>query len=312
MKARRFCAIIASLAFLFTYAPAQVGADTATKTFYHIKGVTGYSDPSCNRNTFQKISANLVLSDKYAGVTDKGSQGALVLPDSSEIDFGEDTCVALSEFNAVGQNDVTLQRGAMKFRVVHPKGSRTNYVFRTPTSQVGVRGTVGLLSTGPQGDTVACIKCEPGDVEVTIVKSGQKIPLLTGQALTISIAGVVAAVTTAAVLAGTAGAGAGSAAGSAGTFASVPGAASAGSAVGATVAGAAAAGAISAGAIAAAAGVVAVGAAVVNNTTATNAPPAPVGTPTGVPFIFQDVAKRVLAKPTPSPSPSPSPKSGGR
>ncbi len=56
---------------------------------------------------------------------------------------------------------VTLNGGALRFDVRRSTGSRANYHFVATTSQLAIRGTVGLLSYVPGGDTtVVCLACE--------------------------------------------------------------------------------------------------------------------------------------------------------
>src|ERR1700730_8806992 len=81
-------------------------------------------------------------------------------------------------------NQITVNRGALKFTIHHPQGVRSNYTFTTPTSQIAVRGTEAYLVVGPNGTQVVCLDCAPGDVTVTI--NGHVVSLQSGQTITVS------------------------------------------------------------------------------------------------------------------------------
>ncbi|MBV8282429.1 MAG: hypothetical protein JO347_10265, partial [Candidatus Eremiobacteraeota bacterium] len=179
--------------------------------------------------------------------------------------------------------------GTLRFDIRRPAGGKSNYTFATPTSQIAVRGTVGLLSLDPAGQTtVACLTCAQGDVDVTTtVGTPQTYHLVTGQSLTITAAGIVTvAAITAALTGAFAGAGvstsasSGAAAASAGVGGASAGAA-AGAAAGTTTA-------VAAGAAAAATGVAAVAA----SNKSTSAP----STPTPIPTISGNINLQVHNK----------------
>ena len=126
-----------------------------------------------------------------------------------------------------------------------------------------------MLSSGANGDTITCLQCAPNDMIVTV--GARTFPLLTGQTLTVTLAGVVATIaTTVAILQGFSGAGLAT-----GASATAP------------VAGAGAAAGAASGAAAAAAGAVVVGGAAAaassNNKSSSQATaqPVPVATATG-------------------------------
>jgi hypothetical protein len=77
-----------------------------------------------------------------------------------------------------------MDRGAVRFAITHPKGGKANYRFITPTSTLGVRGTVGYFVVGPAGQQIYCVKCEPGDVSVDA--GGKSVEVLTGQTLNLA------------------------------------------------------------------------------------------------------------------------------
>jgi hypothetical protein len=123
-----------------------------------------------------------------------------MLEDSSQVALGPNTSVLFGRLNAAGNGStIVLDGGAMRFDVKHPAGAASNYTFRTATSQIAVRGTMGLYSRDANGDTISCLQCDPGDVTVTA--GGKVYPLTTGQTLFVSLLGIVTVgATTAAVL----------------------------------------------------------------------------------------------------------------
>jgi hypothetical protein len=123
----------------------------------------------------------------------------VTLPDSSEVALGADTSVQVSAFNDATSptpTTIALRNGAIRFNVHHPAGGRSNFRFSTVTSQIAVRGTVGLYQTGANGDVISCLECSTGDVVVTV--GTQTFALTTGQTLFVSLAGVVTTAATAA------------------------------------------------------------------------------------------------------------------
>jgi hypothetical protein len=217
-----------------------------------IRGTVGYRP--AQDAAFTRIFGSYLVKDNDFAVTQAASNGLLVLADSSEVALGVNTMVGvgtITQAAADNPNTVTLVAGAIRFAVKHPAGGRSNYRFVTSTSQLAVRGTVGLFSTGPNGDVVSCLECAPGDVTVTA--GTNTIALVTGQTATIAIGGIVTVTATSAAVAATfgnaglsvansaasfaPGIGASTAAaGAAGTTAAVAGAAAAAAAVGVGVA----------------------------------------------------------------------------
>jgi len=174
------------------------GAQTANKTLRAVRGSVGYT--AGKDGEFKAVAAELVLPDNDFAITRAASNGLLVLPDSSQVALGENTSIQVGAFNdATSPTPTTLllQNGTIRFAVRHPAGGRANYRFSTPTSQIAVRGTVALVQSTPtSGDIIACLACAQGDVLVTITSTGRPIPLLTGQTLFVSLAGVVTVATT--------------------------------------------------------------------------------------------------------------------
>jgi hypothetical protein len=264
-----------------------VGAAT-DKFFTHVRGTTGIA--ATKDGAVTPVTGQIAVNDDNFAITRDESNGLLTFPDSSEIALGPNTSVQVGGFSTVqgeGGAKITLVQGTMRFNVRHSTGAHANYTFITPTSNIAVRGTIALVSAALNGDTIACLACAAGDVNVIV--GAQHFALLTGQALSVSAAG---AVTAGAVAAGAlqpfAGAGLSTSASSASGFASgvgsttaatgasssaAAGSASTGAASGAAAGAAGTTTAVAAGAAAAAAGA----AAAVSNSNPTPAP-SPSGT----------------------------------
>ena len=184
--------LIALVAAATIVSATPAGAD-ATKDLRAVRGTSGYRTSSTA--PFTRVVGRIALNDDAFAVTQVASNALVVLPDSSEVALGQNTNVQIGAFNdatAATPTTVTLQNGALRFAVRHPAGAPSNYRFQTVTSQIAVRGTIGLYATGPNGDVVSCLQCDPGDVVVTV--GTQTYTLVTGQTLTISLAGLVSTV----------------------------------------------------------------------------------------------------------------------
>jgi len=159
-------------------------AAPADKELAPFKGTVG-TQAAPNAPLTRIFGRTIVPDDAYA-VTAEASLGTLTLPDSSQVGIGERTTVQVGAFNnaAAGPGStLTLNHGALRFAIVHPAGVRSNYSFKTATSQIAVRGTTGYLIVGDNGTQLICVDCAPGDV--TILVNGQTVGLLTGQTITI-------------------------------------------------------------------------------------------------------------------------------
>lgn len=166
---------------LCLFAP-QIAAGATDKELQHQRGDVRYADPAGAQHP---VSGSIALPDDAHAITGRRSLALLAMPDSSEIQLGENTDIAVGAFNTTAAgpgSTITVKNGALKFKVSHPTGGRSNYTFATPTSQIAVRGTEGYLVVGPKGTQVVCTKCEPGDVTVTV--AGVVTALLTGQVFT--------------------------------------------------------------------------------------------------------------------------------
>ena len=170
--------------FLALLSPLPVHA-AADKSLQRQRGTVTYRDPG---GVEHGVAGQIILPDDARAQTGRASMALLTLPDSSVVSLGENTDVQVGAFNAASSsrpNEITINGGALKFAVRHPQGGKSNYRFTTPTSQIAVRGTDGYLVVGPNGTQVVCTQCEPGDVQVTVLKTGVITALVTGQVLTI-------------------------------------------------------------------------------------------------------------------------------
>jgi len=241
-----------ALACLLSLAPISLGA-ASNKEFKHLKGDTGYQADANAR--FTAIKGSYVLPDDAFAVTQAKSAALLTLPDSSIVGLGQDTRVQVGAFNQTAQGPgatITVNNGTLRFDIRRPTGGAANYRFVTPTSTVGVRGTIGLLAFTAGNTTVACLVCAADSVTVSV--GGQTLTVLTGQVVTVSASGaVVSGTLTSAVTSSFSSAGV-SVSSSSGVAAATAGVTSAAAAAAAPAA--AAAGAAAAGAAGAAAGVV--------------------------------------------------------
>jgi hypothetical protein len=264
--------------------PVSGAQDTTLRV---VRGTVGYQ--ATKDAAFARVFGSYVVQDDQFAVTQAASNGLLVLADSSEVALGQNTTVQvgqITEVAAATPNALTLIAGALRFSIKHPGGGQSNYRFTTTTSQLAVRGTVGLYSTGPNGDVVSCLDCAPGDVTVTA--GGNSFPLLTGQTASISIAGIVTISMTAALATAFAGTGLSTVANSTTPFASgIGGGATTGAGVASTAA-------IAAGAAAAAAGI---GIGVTNSQPTATATATP--TPQAGTAAVSGHAKAPLATPAP-------------
>jgi hypothetical protein len=262
------------------------------KRLDRLKGNVGFA--SAPDASLHEVFGHAILPDDDYAITREGSAAELVLPDSSIVALGENTRVRVGAFSTTTDgpgSTILVDGGTLRFDIRRPAGGTANYHFTTTTSQIAVRGTVGLLSFIAGQTTVVCLACAADSVVVTA--GSQTFAVLTGQILTITASGAVlsGAVTSTALS----------------TFSSASVSTSAASGSSAAVSGltGATAGAVSGasvGAIAgAAAGVVAVGAVVVSSTH--NASPAPSATPTPMPTP----TPTPILTPSPTPTASPTP-----
>ncbi len=255
--------------------PHITQAAGGSKQLQRVKGTVGYSTVA-DAGDFKTVFGKFDLPDDDYAVTKAQSTAVLAMPDSSLISLGENTSVKVGAFDSASASPgstITVNGGALRFDIKRPEGGVANYHFVTPTSQVAVRGTVGLLAFVNGITTVGCVVCAADSVAVTV--GTQTITLVTGQFLAISAAG---AITTGAL-----GGALGAFTGAGVPVSGASGAAAAG--VPAAVGGAAA-GAVVPLAAAAVVGGTAIGIAVSNNSSPSPQPTAsalPTATPTAIP-----------------------------
>lgn len=270
-------AFTGSVAIVLYLLPSASGAADAGKQLRRVKGTVGYQVAAAAPLT--PVLGKIDLPDDAFAVTQTESVAELALPDSSVVTLGAGTRVQIGAFNTTAAgpgSTIVVNSGTLRFDIKRPAGGRANYQFQTATSQIAVRGTIGLLSVINGITNVACVQCAADSVVVTA--GGQTFTLVTGQLITINAAGAAAtgALTPGATAAfGEAGVGTGA------------GGAGAGATIG-----------IAAGAAAAAAGAAI---AISNN----NSTPAPTPMPTAGPTHSPSPTPSPSASPSPSPTPSP-------
>jgi hypothetical protein len=283
-------ALLLSGAIVAAIAPAGGGA-AGEKQLRRIRGTIGYQQ---NANApFAQVFGRLDLPDDAIAVTQAQSTAELVMPDSSIIALGENTHVQVGAFENAAEgpgSTLIVSGGALRFDVRRPAGGRANYKFITATSQIAVRGTIGLLSFVGGNTTVACVACAADSVQVTV--GAQTFGLATGQVLTVGITGAVTtAAATSATLSTFSGAGLN-------PGASGPGAAGGGGAAGASTTGIA---------VGAAAAAVAAGVAISHNNNASPTPQPVTPTAAPSPSPTATASPRPTAPPTLTPTPTPVP-----
>ncbi len=184
MFGRLFAAGYVALVLLAFALPA--GSAAVNKTLQRVSGNVSYRLSSANS---QRIGGQVALPDNAFALTENRSTARVTLEDSSVVGLGQNTTVLLGAFNSATAgpgSTITVNGGRLRFEIHHPAGAKSNYTFVTPTAQIAVRGTIGLISTSPTQDVVVCLSCAPGDVEVRITATGEILHLISNDALTIS------------------------------------------------------------------------------------------------------------------------------
>ncbi len=135
---------------------------------------------------FNMLAGSLGVRDESTAKTGKKSAAMLALADSSEIDLGEITQVRVGSFDRdaeVAGHTIVVDGGALKFTIRHPQGGHANYRFVTPTAQIAVRGTSGILIVTPSKTTLICLDCGSDDLVAT--HDGTDESLHTGEVMQI-------------------------------------------------------------------------------------------------------------------------------
>ena len=169
----------------------QAQATGGSKQLQRVRGTVGYATVA-DAGDFKQVFAKLELPDDDYAVTRGGSAAVLAMPDSSLISLGENTSVKVGAFDSASASPgstITVNGGALRFDIKRPVGGAANYRFLTPTSQIAVRGTVGLLAFTNSVTTVGCVVCAADSVTVTTAT--QTVTLVTGQFVAVSAAGAI-------------------------------------------------------------------------------------------------------------------------
>jgi hypothetical protein len=190
LETRRF---VVALAFTIAVVFAMVGLARPAggdKRLDRVKGNVGFAT-AVDAPIHQVFGQDLLPDDDFA-ITQAKSAAQVVLPDSSIVALGENTRVQVGAFtNGVDGpgSTILVNGGALRFDIRRPAGGAANYHFTTTTSQIAVRGTIGMLSLVGGNTTVACLVCATDSVSVTV--GTQTIALATGQVITVSATGAV-------------------------------------------------------------------------------------------------------------------------
>ncbi|MGH7660036.1 MAG: FecR domain-containing protein [Vulcanimicrobiaceae bacterium] len=137
------------------------------------------------------VAGRLVVRPEDYAITERRSMATLALPDSSLIAIGSATKVRVGSFSAEGgvsSMSVAIMGGALHFSIRHPQGGHANYIFTTPTTQIAIRGTEGMIVVRPGETIVACVHGTVNDTMVT-TRDGRRISLPVGMTLTVQSAG---------------------------------------------------------------------------------------------------------------------------
>jgi hypothetical protein len=183
MVVRRPLTVIAIAAFALTALGSLARADSV-KVLTRIKGTV-----AIHRNGttgFKPVAGSLGVRDESIARTGKKSAATIALADSSEIDLGETTQVRVGSFDRdaeVAGHTIGIDGGALKFTIRHPADGRANYRFVTPTAQIAVRGTSGILIVTPSKTTLICLDCGSDDLVAT--HDGTDESLATGEVMQI-------------------------------------------------------------------------------------------------------------------------------
>jgi hypothetical protein len=281
-----FTALIALL-------PVVASPADSDRTLQNVKGSVTYGPAGA---TTLAPKASTTLSDNDKAATGANSLATLTLPDSSQIEMGQNSTLTMQSFS---QTDVAhakfLVVGKMRFTVNHPAGAKADYQFSTSTGQIAVRGTVGDIFANPSGGlqvNVYALSNPALPVQVTLV-NGQVFTLAAGQslvataaagALTASVTGVSQSMFT--------------------PFSELGAPANAGSlGLTGTVGGVGAGAGATTGLVAGAVGAAAAGTAIVTSNNASSPSPSPSTTPTTAP----SPTPTPTTAPTPTQSPTPQP-----
>jgi hypothetical protein len=144
---------------ILTGVPYLSRAAGTSKQLRHVRGTIGYQTADTGAD-FKPVFGKFDLPDDDFAATHAQSAAVLVLPDSSLVALGENTTVQAGAFDVTANGPgsmITVNGGSLRFDIKRPAGGTANYIFKTPTSQTSVRGTIGLLSFVNGITTIGCV-----------------------------------------------------------------------------------------------------------------------------------------------------------
>lgn len=114
------------------------------KLLRNVRGEVQYQKPSAGPKALA-AAASIALDDMDTAITGDSSVGEVLLPDSTRVMVGSNSKVQLEFFNQAATTSASfiVFNGKTRFKVEHPGGAPANYIFKTPTAQIAVRGTEG-------------------------------------------------------------------------------------------------------------------------------------------------------------------------
>jgi hypothetical protein len=201
---RRFLAAFLSATLLTLTVPAGQAYAAADKELQNVKGsvfaqTDGIQVPLA-------AHATRILDDSAYAITHAESLAGVNMPDSSRILIGQNARVQMVSFTQTDVANATffIQVGKVRFSVIHPKGARANYTFKTPTAQIAVRGTQGDISVDSAGNVqVNVYSLTDANLPVQVTTAnGQVVNVGAGQTVTVpaaGVAGIAGAVTASAI-----------------------------------------------------------------------------------------------------------------
>jgi hypothetical protein len=185
-------ALVLAIGLIAGVLPSTTQAADTTKQLQRLRGDVGYATQK-DGSDYKQVFGKFELPDPDYAVTHAKSAAQIAMPDSSLIELGENTSIQVGAFDnttASPGSTITVNDGSrLRFEIKRPEGGAANYRFVTATSQVAVRGTVGLLAFVNGVTTVGCVVCAADSVVVQV--GSQTFALVTGQFLTVSALGAV-------------------------------------------------------------------------------------------------------------------------
>jgi hypothetical protein len=173
----------AAVLLVALFSLSSSNAATADKELAVVRGEVTFR--LSEQDAPKRIVGSQILPDNAFASTAFKAAAEVRLPDSSIIQIGDNTNVQIGAFQPDGASGtvINLKSGALRFTIVHPAGKKSNYVFKTSTSQLAVRGTIAYLVAGPRGTQLYCVECAPGDI--TMTTSVDTYSVVSGQTLNI-------------------------------------------------------------------------------------------------------------------------------